>query len=382
VAYYGNGAPLTDLNATNILTGTLAQARLANSSLTVNGTAIALGGSGTITATATGTLTIGSGLGGTSYNGSTGVTITNTGVLSLANGGGITASVSTGAITLGSTATSANTVNAIVARDASGNFSAGTITATLSGAATSATTAGTVTTAAQPNITSVGTLSGLTVTATITGNITGSAGSAGTATSATTAGTVTTAAQPNITSVGTLSALSVSGNITGGNLITAGLVSLSSITKTGTNGVGNIGAAGSAFDTVFARATSALYADLAEKFLADQPYAPGTVLVFGGEQEVTQSVTYQDHRVAGVVSTNPSYIMNSGLDGNFAVELALQGRVPCHVVGPVEKGDLLVSAPNGRARAVKSASAGTIIGKSLQNFSGTTGTIEIVVGRD
>jgi hypothetical protein len=74
--------------------------------------------------------------------------------------------------------------------------------------------------------------------------------------------------------------------------------------------------------------------------------------------------------------------MNSGLAGNYAVELALQGRVPCHVVGPVEKGDLLVSAPNGRARAVKSAPAGTIIGKSLQNFSGTTGTIEIVVGRD
>jgi hypothetical protein len=121
---------------------------------------------------------------------------------------------------------------------------------------------------------------------------------------------------------------------------------------------------------------------LAEKFLADQPYAPGTVLIFGGEQEVTQSVTDLDHRVAGVVSTNPSYIMNSGLDGNYAVELALQGRVPCHVVGSVEKGDLLVSAADGRARAVKSAPAGTIIGKSLQNFSGTTGTIEIVVGRD
>jgi hypothetical protein len=182
--------------------------------------------------------------------------------------------------------------------------------------------------------------------------------------------------------VGTLSSLSVTGNVVGGNLVTAGLVSLSSITKTGTNGVGNIGAAGSAFDTVFARATSALYADLAEKFLADQPYAPGTVLIFGGEQEVTQSVTDQDHRVAGVVSTNPSYIMNSGLAGNYAVELALQGRVPCHVVGPVEKGDLLVSAADGRARAVKSAPAGTILGKSLQNFSGTTGIIEIVVGRD
>jgi hypothetical protein len=159
-------------------------------------------------------------------------------------------------------------------------------------------------------------------------------------------------------------------------------VTLGNVVNAGANGVGNIGSATTYFNTVFAKATSAQYADLAEKFLADQPYAPGTVLVFGGEQEVTQSVTYQDHRVAGVVSTNPSYIMNSGLAGNYAVELALQGRVPCHVVGPVEKGDLMVSAPNGRARAVKSASAGTIIGKSLQNFSGTTGTIEIVVGRD
>jgi hypothetical protein len=270
--------------------------------------------------------------------------------------------------------------------------------------ATSATTAGTVTTAAQPNITSVGTLTSLSSSGNITGaningngsglssitgaNVTGTvanatfAVSAGSATSATTAGTVTSAAQPNITSVGTLSALSVSGNITGGNLITAGLVSLSSITKTGTNGVGNIGAAGSAFDTVFARATSALYADLAEKFLADQPYQPGTVLIFGGNKEVTISTTDADHRVAGVVSTDPSYLMNSGLTGDYAVKLALQGRVPCKVFGPVEKGDLLVSAADGHARAVKSASAGTIIGKSLQNFSGATGTIEIVVGRD
>jgi hypothetical protein len=279
----------------------------------------------------------------------------------------------------------------------------GNVTGTVS-SATSATTAGTVTTAAQPNITSVGTLTSLSSSGNITGaningngsglssitgaNVTGTvanatfATSAGSATSATTAGTVTTAAQPNITSVGTLSALSVSGNITGGNLITAGLVSLSSITKTGTNGVGNIGAAGSAFDTVFARATSALYADLAEKFLADQPYQPGTVLIFGGNKEVTISTTDADHRVAGVVSTDPSYLMNSGLTGDYAVKLALQGRVPCKVFGPVEKGDLLVSAADGHARAVKSASAGTIIGKSLQNFSGATGTIEIVVGRD
>ena len=203
-----NGRPLTSLNASNIDTGTLAQARLANSTFTLNGTTVTLGGTSTITANATAALTIGTGLGGTSYNGGTAVTITNTGVLSLANGGGITASASTGAITLGSTATSANTASAIVARDASGNFSAGTITATLSGAAT---TAGTVTTAAQPNITSVGTLSSVTVT----GNVTG--------------GNVTTAGQ-----------VAATGNITGGNLITAGQISATGTitTAAGTNSTG------------------------------------------------------------------------------------------------------------------------------------------------
>mgnify|MGYP000007515430 CR=1 FL=1 len=104
--------------------------------------------------------------------------------------------------------------------------------------------------------------------------------------------------------------------------------------------------------------------------------------MFGGDKEVTVSTTDGDHRVAGVVSTDPSYLMNSGLTGDYAVELALQGRVPCAVVGPVAKGDLMISAPDGRARAVKSAAAGTVIGKSLENFDGVYGVIEIVVGRD
>ena len=184
----------------------------------------------------------------------------------------------------------------------------------------------------------------------------------------------------NVVTGGTISA---TGNITGGNLsVSTGTITVGNIVNANGNGVGNIGSSSLYFNTVFAKATSAQYADLAEKFLADQPYVPGTVLIFGGNKEVTISTTDADHRVAGVVSTDPSYLMNSGLTGDYAVELALQGRVPCKVVGPVEKGDLLVSAADGHARAVKSASAGTIIGKSLQNFSGTTGTIEIVVGRD
>jgi hypothetical protein len=200
---------------------------------------------------------------------------------------------------------------------------------------------------------------------------------------ATTAGTVTTNAQPNITSVGTLSSLAVTANITGGNLsVSTGTITAGNIVNSNANGIGNIGSSTIYFNRIFATATTALYADLAEKFLADQLYGPGTVLVFGGEKEVTESTTDADYRVAGVVSTNPSYIMNSGLGGDYAVELALQGRVPCAVIGPVAKGDLIVSAPNGRARAVKSAAAGTIIGKSLENFNGEFGVVEIVVGRD
>jgi hypothetical protein len=203
----------------------------------------------------------------------------------------------------------------------------------------------------------------------------------GAATSATTAGTVTTAAQPNITSVGTLSAVSVTGNITGGNLITAGAASLSSITKTGSNGVGNIGAAASAFNTVFAKATSAQYADLAEMYCADAEYSPGTVLSFGGTQEVTISTQAGDPRVAGVVSTNPAHLMNSTLDCDCAVALALTGRVPTLVTGQVHKGDMMVSAGNGHAQACATPAMGTVIGKALEDFDGNAGTIEIVVGR-
>jgi hypothetical protein len=133
---------------------------------------------------------------------------------------------------------------------------------------------------------------------------------------------------------------------------------------------------------VFAQATSAQYADLAEKFRADAAYEPGTVLIFGGTQEVTISTADTDRRVAGVVSTNPSYLMNSGLNDELSVAIALQGRVPCRVVGPVRKGDMMVSASNGHAKTHQDPPTGSIIGKSLENFDGETGTIEIVVGRD
>jgi hypothetical protein len=178
--------------------------------------------------------------------------------LSLANGGGITASASTGAITLGSTATSANTAGAIVARGASGEFSAGVITAT---------------------------------------------------------------------------------------------------------------------------ATNARYADLAEYYAADADYPPGTVLSFGGSQEVTMTTGVNDVRVAGVVSTNPAYAMNTAIKAEHTVAVALTGRVPTLVIGSVAKGDMMVSAGDGRAKACATPVMGTVIGKAVQDHPGGPGTIEIVVGR-
>ena len=103
---------------------------------------------------------------------------------------------------------------------------------------------------------------------------------------------------------------------------------------------------------IFARlfqgtATSAQYADLAEKYLADQEYEPGTVVVVGGEAEVTASSWGQ--RALGVVSTKPAYMMNSELEGGTYI--ALKGRVPVKVVGSVKKGDRLVATENGCATA-------------------------------
>jgi hypothetical protein len=120
---------------------------------------------------------------------------------------------------------------------------------------------------------------------------------------------------------------------------------------------------------------------LAEKYTADADYAPGTVVSFGGNNEITLSVWDSDRRVAGVVSTNPSYLMNAGLDAEHVAVVALQGRVACRVQGPVRKGDMMVSAGNGAARSEADPKTGAVIGKALENFSGESGTIEVVVGR-
>ena len=183
--FAGNGSGLTALNASNISSGTLAQARLANSSVTLGNTAL----------------------------------------------------------TLGSTITSVTGLTSVTST---------TFVGALTGAATSATTAGTVTTAAQPNITSVGTLTGLT-------------------------------------------------------LANASVISMGSNTNVGTF-TGN-------FTLSAGSRLTATYADLAEYYEADQNYEPGTVLEFGGEKEVTIA-SDETRRVAGVVSTNPAYAMNAECPGH------------------------------------------------------------------
>ena len=190
-------------------------------------------------------------------------------------------------------------------------------------------------------------------------------------------GTLQTAAQPNITSTGTLTALVVSGNISvnSSNVATA-------IVNSAGSGWGNIGASGATFNTAFVKATSAQYADVAEKYLADAAYEPGTVLHFGGDKEVSLCTVDSCRRVAGVVSTNPAYIMNDTLESEHVATVALLGRVPTKVIGPVVKGDMLVSAGNGRARAEANPQVGTVIGKALENFDGLEGVVEVVVGRN
>ena len=183
--------------------------------------------------------------------------------------------------------------------------------------------------------------------------------------------------------------ITATGNITGGNVTTAGILTVNSgaaataIVNGAGNTVGNIGSSSVYFNRLFAQATTALYADLAECYLADADYEPGTVMDFGGDYEVTLSTTDSSKRVSGVVSTNPAHVMNSGLTGDHVVTVALIGRVPVKVTGVIRKGDLMVSAGNGRARAVTIASpkVGTIIGKALENFDGGEGTIEIVIGK-
>ena len=203
------------------------------------------------------------------------------------------------------------------------------------------------------------------------------------------------------------------GNITGGNIITSGLITdgvatlnngsitggvagtfsstltvnsadgVTAIVNGGTNGVGNIGASGQGFNTIFALATSAQYADMAERFHADAEYASGTVVELGGVNEVTICADELSTSVFGVVSNKPAYLMNGGA-GTDATHppIAMSGRVPVNVMGFVTKGDRLVSAGNGLARSatLEESTAFNVIGRSLETKTDSEiGTVEAIV---
>ena len=156
--------------------------------------------------------------------------------------------------------------------------------------------------------------------------------------------------------------------------------------NTGSTIVARDGSGNFSAGVITATATAARYADLAEKYTSDVQYPPGTVVVLGGEAEVTRSDGPTSRAIAGIVSTDPAYLMNNDLEGDTVVDVALIGRVPCMVTGIINKGDLLVSSSRpGHACAWTNATnppAGSIVGKAIENKTDEDpGVIEVLVGR-
>jgi hypothetical protein len=385
------GASLTGTITTAAQTNITSVGTLGSLSVTANVQGGNLRTAGLISAT--GSVTAASVVGGVITGTSTSVTGAQTAASTV--GGVITGS----SVSVTGAQTAASTVGGVIT---------GT-SASVSGTVTAASTVGGVITGSSASVTGA-----VTGASTVGGVITGSSlsvsgnvqgGNLRTAGLISATGAVTGAAI-------TGTSLTVStGNITGGNLILSGAIEDSAqldirttasngnivLTPNGTgvivaakdirngqaNGVGNIGTVGGFFNTIFAKSTSAQYADLAEKYTADSNYPPGTVIEFGGPNEVTITTASHSTQVAGIVSTNPSYLMNSGLVD--AIDVALVGRVPCHVIGTIAKGDRLVasSTPGVATRLDMSQyQPGCIIGKALESYdSDTVGTIEVAVGR-
>ena len=198
--------------------------------------------------------------------------------------------------------------------------------------------------------------------------------------------------------VGGVTATSFTGDITGdvtgnlaGNVTSSGANTMGTLTlsdkvitqeiEPDADATYDIGTSSLSYNTVFAKATSAQYADLAEIYETDSEYEIGTVVVFGGENEVTQSTTSNDTRVAGVISESPAYLMNNGSPGQ---PIALVGKVKCKVHGMVSKGDLLTTCGThpGCAQKASTPVLGSIVGKAMED-KGDTGesVILISVGR-
>jgi hypothetical protein len=166
---------------------------------------------------------------------------------------------------------------------------------------------------------------------------------------------------------GTYTNANVSDYLTGANAVAqfTGNIAPNKVTTTELAGGGNITGIWQLSPSSRLQAT---YADLAERFEADQPYDAGTVVELGGVAEITAVVDELSNNVFGVISTSAAYMMNSAAgDDNTHPAVAISGRVPVKVKGKVKKGDRLVSAGKGYARAAKDGEADSfnVIGRSL-----------------
>jgi hypothetical protein len=124
------------------------------------------------------------------------------------------------------------------------------------------------------------------------------------------------------------------------------------------------------------------YADIAERYEADNIYYAGTVLVIGGAKEVTTTDKRANISIAGIVSTDPAYTMNSTAGTSETHPyIALKGRVPCQVQGPINKGDLLVTSvyPGYACAWAPGDDSNAVLGRALENFSANFGIIEVMV---
>ena len=189
----------------------------------------------------------------------------------------------------------------------------------------------------------------------------------------------TTTPSTTLEVAGTVTATTFTGNFSGGiagDISNSGTNSMGTLTMGGTlttknivpdaNTTYDIGTSLKQYNLIYAKATSAQYADLAEKYETDSNYDVGTVVVFGGEKEVTQSTISNDTRVCGVISEDPAYLMNSGSEGQA---VALVGKVKCKVHGVVAKGDLLTTCGThpGCAQKAISPVLGSVVGKAMES---------------
>lgn len=270
--------------------------------------------------------------------------------------------------------TATNVGTSLVSRNSSGGFAAGTITATLTGNVTGNLT-GNVTGNLTGNVTgntsgSAGTLAN-TRTISITGdgswttsfngsaNVTGAFTLVNTGVVAGTYTKITVDAKGRATVGTTLSGTDVtnalgyipwhSGNDGAGSGLDADLLDgFSSAAAATGNTIALRDASGNLTANVFnGVATSARYADLAEKYTTDQEYPVGTVIVISDKEdfECTASDYIGQHSI-GVISENPAFLMNSESSGQA---VAIKGRVPVRVIGPIRKGETLCAAANGQA---------------------------------